>query len=122
MRGVIMRRFIALVLSMAFMFSIFSVGSSQTPGTPQKPPQEITPDDIIRISTALVQTDVVVMDKNDHPITDLKLDEFKVSESGKRQDVKFIEFVSPDAAPRTEGSVKIGGQDVESGIARNLTA
>ena len=114
-----MKRIIALVLSAA---CVFSAAFSQTPNTPQKPPQEITPDDIIRISTALVQTDVVVMDKNDHPITDLKLEEFKVSENGKRQDVKFMEFVSPEAGPRTEGSINIAGQPQDSEVSRNLTA
>jgi VWFA-related protein len=119
MRGVIMKRIIALVLSVA---CVFSVAFSQTPTTPQKPQQETTPEDIIRISTALVQTDVVVTDKNDHVIPDLKLEEFKVFESGKRQDVKFMEFVSPDSGPRVEGSVKIAGQAAESEVSRNLTA
>jgi VWFA-related protein len=114
-----MKRIIALALGVA---CVFSAAFAQTPTAAQKPQQEITPDDIIRISTALVQTDVVVMDKNDHPITDLKLEEFKVSENGKRQDVRFMEFVSPDAGPRVEGSVKIAGQAVESDVARNLTA
>jgi VWFA-related protein len=119
MRGVIMKRIIAVVLSVA---CVFAAVIAQTPSVPQKPQPEIAPDEIIRISTALVQTDVVVTDKNDRPITDLKLEEFKVAESGKRQDVKFIEFVSPEAAPRTEGSVNIAGQPVESEVARNLTA
>jgi VWFA-related protein len=113
-----MKRTLALILSLL----LFSIAFAQTPGTPQKPPQEIAPDDIIRISTALVQTDVVVVDKNDHPINDLKLEEFKLSENGKRQDVKFLEFVSPDTGPRIEGSAKIGGQAAESEVSRNLTA
>ena len=64
--------------------------------TPQKPQQEIAPDDIIRITTSLVQTDVVIVDKDDHVIPDIKLDEIRVSDNGKRQDVKFLEFVAPD--------------------------
>src|SRR5260221_13323422 len=119
MRGVIIKRIIALVLSVA---CVSVAALSQTPTTPQKQQPEIAPDEIIRISTSLVQTDVVVTDKNDRPITDLKLEEFKVSENGKRQDVKFIEFVSPEAAPRTEGTVNIAGQQIESEAARNLTA
>jgi VWFA-related protein len=114
-----MRSIAALVLSIGLGVCVVV---AQTTSNPQKPPQEISPDDIIRISTALVQTDVVVTDKNDRMITDLKLDEFKVFENGKRQDVKFMEFVSPDAGPRVEGSVKIAGQAVESDVARNLTA
>jgi len=90
--------------------------------TPQKPQQEIAPDEIIRITTSLVQTDVVIVDKDDHVIPDIKLDEIKVSDNGKRQDVKFLEFVTPDAAPRIEGKLSIAGNAVESDAARNLTA
>jgi hypothetical protein len=90
--------------------------------TPQKPQPEIAPDEIIRITTSLVQTDVVIVDKDDHVIPDIKLDEIKVSDNGKRQDVKFLEFVAPDAAPRIEGKLSIAGNAVESDAARNLTA
>jgi VWFA-related protein len=114
-----MKRTIALTLSLA---TVFSAALAQTPSTPQKPPQEIAPEDIIRITTALIQTDVVVTDKNDRVIPDLKLDEFKVFENGKRQDVKVMEFVSPEAGPRIEGSVKIAGEAAESEVKRNLTA
>src|ERR1043165_10308436 len=90
--------------------------------TPQKPETEIAPEDIVRITTSLVQTDVVIVDKDDHVIPDIKLDEIKVSDNGRRQDVKFLEFVSPDAAPRIEGKLSIGGNAVESDAAKNLTA
>jgi VWFA-related protein len=119
MRSVIIKRIIALALSVS---TVLGAAFAQTPTTPQKPQQEIAPDDIIRISTALVQTDVVVTDKNDRVITDLKMDEFKVFENGKRQDVKFMEFVSPDAGPRVEGTLNIAGQAAESEVTRNLTA
>src|ERR1043166_1613101 len=82
--------------------------------TPQKPQQEIAPDDIVRISTSLVQTDVVIVDKDERVIPDIKLDEIKVTDNGKRQDLKFLEFVAPDAAPRIEGNLSIAGKAVES--------
>jgi VWFA-related protein len=96
-----MKRIIALVLSAVW---IFSVAFSQTPSTPQKPPQEIAPDDIIRITTNLVQTDVVVTDKNEQIIPDLKLEDFELYDNGKKQDIKFMEFVSVDAGRRSEGT------------------
>jgi VWFA-related protein len=64
----------------------------------------------------------VIVDKDDHVIPDIKLDEVRITDNGKRQDLKFLEFVSPGAAPRTEGSLKIAGQSVESDAARNLSA
>ena len=102
MRGVIkMKRIIALALSAA---CVFSVALSQTPSAPQKPPQEIAPEDIIRITTNLVQTDVVVTDKNEQIIPDLKLEDFEIYDNGKKQDLKFMEFVSVDTGRRSEGT------------------
>jgi VWFA-related protein len=111
-----MRKIAATILAIAIL----------APGvvmqTPPQKPQEIAPDDIVRISTTLVQTDVVVTDKNDKVITDLKLDDFKVFENGKRQDVKVMEYVSDAGTPRLEGDLKVAGQSVEPDIVRNLTA
>ena len=50
--------------------------------------------DLRRRATALVQTDVVVTDRNDRILTDLKLSDFEIYEKGKKQDLKFMEFVS----------------------------
>jgi hypothetical protein len=70
----------------------------------------------------LVQTDVVVTDKNDQIISDLALSDFKITENGKRQEVKFAQFVSSDAAPRLEGNVNVAGQPVDPEVARNVSA
>ncbi|MFL6285567.1 MAG: VWA domain-containing protein [Pyrinomonadaceae bacterium] len=71
--------------------------------TPQRPTQA-DEDEVVRISSELVQTSVVVTDKNDNLIRDLKLDDFEVYENGKRQDVKFMEFVSVEGERRAEGA------------------
>src|SRR5713226_2058668 len=76
---------------------------AQTPQTPQKPQQEIAPEDIIRITTNLVQTDVVVTDKSDQIIPDLKLEDFELYDNGKKQDIRFLEFVGVETARRSEG-------------------
>jgi VWFA-related protein len=101
MRVLIIKRIIVLVLSLA---SIFSVVYPQNPATPQKPPQENEPDDVIRITAALVQTDVVVTDKNDHVVPDLTIGDFELYENGKKQDIKFMEYVGVDTGRRTEGN------------------
>ena len=98
----------------ATFFCIVLFVSSVALQTPQKPEQEIAPGDILRITTSLVQTDIVVVDKDEHVIPDLKLDEFRVSDNGKRQELKFIEFGPPDSAPRVEGKLAIAGQPVEA--------
>src|ERR1700730_19083714 len=71
--------------------------------TPKKPTQEPVPDEIVRITTELVQTDVVVTDKNDQVINDLKLEDFELLDNGKKQDVKFLEFVGTETGRRAEG-------------------
>src|SRR5258706_171281 len=104
MRVVIMKRTIALALS---LWTVFSVAFAQPPSTPQKPPQEIAPEDIIRVTTQLVQTDVVVTDKNDKIVKDLKLEDFELYDNGKKQDLKFLEFVGVEGADkerRSEGA------------------
>ncbi len=92
-----MKNFLTLALLCGF------VASTCLGQNPQKPPQEIAPDDIIRVSTSLVQTDVVVTDKNDQIIPDLKLEDFELYDNGKKQDLKFMEFVGTEGPRRSEG-------------------
>src|SRR6266436_1772719 len=96
-----MKRVIPLMLTVAMTLSMVM---AQTPSNPQKPPQEVAPEDIVRITTSLVQTDVVVTDKNDQIIPDLKLEDFELYDNGKKQEVKFMEFVSVDSGRRAEGT------------------
>jgi VWFA-related protein len=97
-----MKRLLALSIVMVFCTQMVLTQ------TPQKPPQEPIPEDIIRITTQLVQTDVVVTDKNDQIIKDLKLEDFEVYDNGKKQDLRFMEFVGIDSARRVEGSRPTG--------------
>ncbi|MCU1264004.1 MAG: hypothetical protein JWM21_322 [Acidobacteria bacterium] len=114
-----MRLMIATLLVLALCAPVVL---TQTPQKPQKREQEPVPDDIIRITTELVQTDVFVTDKNEKIISDLTINDFKIFENGKRQEVKFMQFVSPEAAPRIEGVVSVAGRPVDSDVSRNLTA
>src|SRR3984893_11773430 len=72
--------------------------------TPQKAVQEPTPEDIVRITTQLVQTDVVVTDKNDQILNDLRLEDFELYDQGKKQELKFMEFVGVEGPRRAEGN------------------
>jgi len=117
-----MKKLFTSVLTLALLFSIILAQTPQQAQPPQPLPQEIAPDDVVRISTSLVQTDVVVTDKNDQIITDLTADDFKISENGKRQEVRFAQFVSADSAPRLDGNLSVAGHPVDPEIARNLSA
>jgi VWFA-related protein len=116
-----MRRVLSSILSIILMSaSIFA----QTPQQPPPPQQENGQDsDMIRITSQLVQVDAVVTDKNDQVIPDLKLEDFKVFENGKRQDTQFLEFVSAETGARTEGTITVAsGRTIEPEVERNLTA
>src|SRR5262245_60797247 len=85
------------IIAIALSFAIPITALAQVPSGQQQKPPEVAPEDVIRITTALVQTDVVVTDKNDRVIPDLKLSDFELYENGKRQEIKFLEFVNVDA-------------------------
>jgi VWFA-related protein len=109
-----------LTAGLAFVL-VFSVCLAQTPQAPTAPQEPVT-EDVVRISTTLIQTDVVVTDKNEQVISDLSPGDFKVTENGKRQEVKFVQFVNAEAAPRLEGNVNVAGQPIDPDVARNLSA
>src|SRR5215471_17254757 len=92
----------SVVLTLTALIAVASLAAQ----TPQKPQPEIAPDDIIRITTNLVQTDAVITDKNDQIIKDLKLEDFELYDNGKKQDIKFLEFVA-NADKRVEGEAPL---------------
>ena len=116
-----MKKIWACILS---LFSMAAITIAQTPGQSASTQQEVRPQDVVRVTTELVQTDVVVTDKNDQIVPDLKLEDFEVYDSGRKQDVKFMEFISIDAGRRTEGlngAAKIA-PGIDTNVARELSA
>ncbi|HEY0080831.1 MAG TPA: VWA domain-containing protein [Pyrinomonadaceae bacterium] len=106
------------------MLSTVGAQAQTTPTTtPQQPPAD--QDETVRITSALVQTDVVVTDKNDRIVPDLKIEDFELFENGKKQDIKFMEFVSIDTRRRVEGAApsSVAASLAESNdIKRDITA
>jgi VWFA-related protein len=77
-------------LTLATILTLLSVllTSAQTP-TP-------TPDDdVVKISTALIQIDATVTDKKGNIVRDLKPEDFEVYENGKKQSITNFSFISP---------------------------
>ncbi|HEX8353220.1 MAG TPA: VWA domain-containing protein [Pyrinomonadaceae bacterium] len=113
-----MRKALAILLSAC----VLSAGAAAQTAAPPQRPQPAEDEEVVRISSSLVQTDVVVTDKNDRVVTDLKLDDFEVYDNGRKQELRFMEFVSADsAAPRVEG-VRPETPRAENDPALNLTA
>ncbi len=74
------------------------------PPTMQTPPVERADDaddddDVVRITTNLVQFDAVVTDKQGRQVTDLKAEDFEVLVDGKPQPLTHLSYVSNVGAP-----------------------
>lgn len=71
----------------------------------QTNPKSPIDDDIVRITTELVQIDVVVLDKNKQPVDDLKIEDFQLEEKGRKQEIKFLEYVNSETgASKKDGN------------------
>ena len=97
----------ALILILRFMLST----SAQQPSpSPQPTPPKATPpaaaqqrpapgdEDVVRITTNLVQVDAVVTDKNGKPVTDLRPEEIRISEDGRPQTVTNFSYIVADSS------------------------
>src|SRR5690242_12720364 len=65
--------------------------SAQTSSSQTKPTEPS--DDVIRVETNLVQTDVTVIDKKGHVVTGLKPNQFELRVDSKTQPLSFVEEV-----------------------------
>ncbi|HEX5735986.1 MAG TPA: VWA domain-containing protein [Blastocatellia bacterium] len=66
----------------------------------QASPQKANDEQPLRISTELVQVDVVVTDKAGKVVRGLTKDDFELSEKGKKQQISFFEFVEAGKSRR----------------------
>lgn len=65
-------------------------------------------DDVVRITTNLVQLDATVTDKDGKPVTNLTADDFEIFQDGKLQKITSVSFVSLERqnTPQTANSGK----------------
>jgi VWFA-related protein len=79
---------------------------SITPGTiapvRAQQQQQPAPDDVVRITTNLVQLDAVVTDKSGNQIKDLSPGDFEVLQDGKPQKIVSVLYVNTEASERTQ--------------------
>ena len=84
----------------------------------QNPPAQDQP---IRVKTELIDLRAVVTDKKGQPITDLRKEDFELTENGKPQDVSFFSVVKIPGrgeARRTENSTVNTAPGVTAGVTR----
>jgi VWFA-related protein len=81
---------------MAFVclcFLSLNAHAQQKKPTPTPTPTPVEPDDVVRISTELVQTDVMVFDKQGKFVSGLKPEEFELLVDNKPQPIGFFESI-----------------------------
>jgi len=70
-------------------------------------------DDIIRVSTELIQTEVMVFDRNGHFIHDLKPDQFELTFNGSPRALSFFDRIVSGSAQETTQIAAARGQSTE---------
>ena len=82
---------------------------------PSPPPDLQSKDEVVRVTTNLVQVDVVATDKSGKQVSDLRPDEFEVFEDGRKQQITNYSYISTAAVPAaqsaTAGLTKSAGKD-----------
>ncbi len=73
-----------------FILAVSGIGQTAVP-TPRPTPIE---DDVVKISTSLIQLDVSVTDGKGKVLTDIKPDEIEIFEDGRKQKITNFSFVS----------------------------
>jgi VWFA-related protein len=79
-----------------FALLVNTPGQTQQPPPPQTAPAPATQDEddeVVRITTNLVQLDAVVTDKNGKQVTNLTADDFEIVENGKPQAVTSFSYI-----------------------------
>jgi VWFA-related protein len=82
--------------------SLLALASTFAQNQPQKPAE----DEVIRISTSLVQLDVVVTGKNGNVALGLGKTDFEIYENGRKQQLSFFEFVDSGKGRTAVGPAK----------------
>ncbi|HEY6047308.1 MAG TPA: VWA domain-containing protein, partial [Pyrinomonadaceae bacterium] len=102
-----------LFLSLAIIHALLVPAAGQQPSATSNPPQKQNPtsdkDDVVRITSNLVQVDATVTDKKGKPVANLQPEDFEIFEDGKPQKITNFSFVSrgeetPTPAPPTKSN------------------
>src|SRR5216117_2927630 len=90
-----------LVVLAWFLLVLQTATAQDKPAKPEKPNQP-EQDDVIRVNTELVQTDVMVFDKKGNFVAGLKPEQFVLKIDNKPQPVAFFEQVSSGSLRETK--------------------
>ena len=79
-------------------------GDSKARETSPQDPVRPSEEDVVRITTNLVQVDSVVTDGKGKPVTDLRADEVQILEDGKPQQITNFSYIALDAPVVTKST------------------
>jgi VWFA-related protein len=102
-----------LTVTLLFQLSVSSLAQQPNPSPPPKtqpasqtqpaPQRQESEDEVVRITTNLVQVDAVVTDRNGKQVTDLAAGEIQILEDGRPQKISNFSFV--DSGSKTPAAV-----------------
>ena len=120
-RKVLIMKHAPLILLFIFLLALQSIIFAQQPSPQSTARPQITPsavaspspsaeqdDEVVRITTNLVQVDAVVTDREGRQVTDLRAEDFEILENGRPQTITNFSYI--ELAP--------GGQPVSSPVRR----
>lgn len=105
----------SLTIQLILAQQVMPVFAQAVPSRPQRPEVQQTPaqtpaqpdDDVVKITTNLVQVDAVVLDKDGRPVTDLRQEEVEIFEDGKSQKITSFSYVSLDSVASIAATPKV---------------
>src|SRR5215813_11997610 len=102
------RRFVRLGLSLCVLAFVWSSAAGQTTQTrPQKPP-----DDVVRVYTELVQTDVMVFDKQGRFVDGLAKENFELLIDGKPKTIDAFEKITAGSSEESQLAAARGATSI----------
>jgi VWFA-related protein len=89
------RSLLALVIILSLCLQIMAQETRPAPVEPQQQAQS-DDDDVVRITTNLVQVDAVVTDKDGNQVTDLKAEDFEILEDNRPQAISNFSYIAAE--------------------------
>jgi len=115
-RGLVLRLLLTLGLGLSSL-----PAQSQEKKETKKGAEE---DDVVKVTSNLVNLDVIVKDKKGKAITDLKPDDFTITENGVRQNIEFFDsaLAAPEDAAKATVLANTTVSSQPSGFPRSIIA
>jgi len=110
--------FLSLLLMSVISLPALTVQSQGNKETPKSADQ----DEVIKVTSNFVNLDVMVKDKKGKPITDLKAEDFTVTENGAPQKIEFFDstLANGNEAGQPMTASRQPGPRVQNGLPRNI--